>query len=328
MDNNKNPKSIDEIFKLFLTRKQEHTQIVDNEQPAKELKCDCTKNIIVDNVTHARVCGKCGAEIISSAIDPGAEWRNFNNTGVSNVRCHPVNSLLPVSSLSTTITCAYGAKQPSWVKHSNWGAIPSFERRLLCVYRVIDKMENVPKGVLNRAKYYMKIILENKVYRGNPKNGLIGAAIYFVCKESDISLTHRMISEQLNVNKKAISDGCKLFLKLLYDMKKNVETLCQNPEMKKHNIISHCDMLSLPYDLSFFVIKLIKCIDIIGCLQNSAAISIEAGSLHFAAQHKGFTHVTKENIRDVCEVSVVTITNVCKILNKYATTILASCSQY
>ncbi len=322
------PESIEDMLDSFIKKKRATNKMV--AQKPEEPKCSRCKRwgtIVEDTINGSVVCGVCGLVLAVSKIDPGPEWRYYGDSDSRRsdpTRCQIINPLLPQSSLSTNISCPYGVKQASWVRYAQWTAMPYKERSLFKVFKRIDKVDNIPSSIRNKAKYYIKIILEEILSRGGKKDGLIGASVYFACKQENITIRGDVIAKKMDIAPKEMSKGCTRFLKIIYNLGTDIESMCKNSTTYLGFIPKFCDQLGLPFKFSIIVGKIAKCVDILGCLQNNNSVSIAAGCLYLAVLEYEVASITKEDIHRVCGVSTVTISNTHKILVQHKDFIFGS----
>ena len=124
--------------------------------------CHSKDSIVSDHFGGMVVCQNCGQVLESSVLDHGPEWNNYDD-GPCSSRCGlPTNTLLPQSSLGTTISgnCNYRLK----TLH-NWGLMPYRERSLNTVLNMIKaKCDNAGLlgCIVDDAKILYKIASDCK----------------------------------------------------------------------------------------------------------------------------------------------------------------------
>ena len=88
-------------FDSYFDKLDEINEVVKNEK----ICCDLKENYFIDD--GMITCKQCNA-LINNIID-SPEWRNYKDSGSNPTRCGmPTNSLLPQSSLGTSISSRGG----------------------------------------------------------------------------------------------------------------------------------------------------------------------------------------------------------------------------
>jgi len=177
----------------------------------------CRSNCLVKDEGMI-VCESCGA-MQSIYLDTNQEWRNFgaeSKQGDSGARCGDfVNELLPESSLGTLIV---GKGFDQLKKMNNWNLMTYRERMLFKIFKQLQQKADIdalPTCVIDRAKIMYKILCDDNIKRSKSRNGLIGACIYYSCKDKNMTLSMNEIAKLFDINPKRITIGCKRFNELM-----------------------------------------------------------------------------------------------------------------
>lgn len=177
-------------------------------------KCDGESFIKEDGMM---VCEDCGL-MRNMLIDYKQEWRYYgaDDTKGDQSRCGGViNQLLPDSSLGTIIV---GNGFDKLKQLNNWNTMSYKERILLRIFKQLQEKADsgiLPGCVIDRAKVMYKILCNDNIKRGKSRNGLIGACIYYSCKDRNMPLSMLEISRLFNLRLKRITYGCKQFNELM-----------------------------------------------------------------------------------------------------------------
>jgi len=276
------------------------------------IRCKSVNSIIVDTSKGVVVCDNCGLETRSSTLSQGPEWRYYG-TGTNPTRCNYVNPLLPISSFHTCITS--NTKLPQWTRQIQWNSMPHNERSLWQTFCKIDKVKCVPGSVTAKAKFYIKIVLENKLSRGSAKEGLIGAALYFACKQDNVVILIKDLAIDLDISPKKLSKGITEFTKIIFNLDNTSDYICSTTPADY--VLSFGEKLKIPYNMVIEIVKVTKDVELIGCIQNNTSISVAASCINFMIQEKKIEGITKQHIKDITSVSIITLNNTYKILKMY-----------
>ena len=176
----------------------------DDTKKEKEKKCcDIEDNFIPDQgVIKCKICSN-----VISNISDNPEWRYY---GVSDSRCSdptrcgmPVNSLLPESSVGSTVSYKSNTKTMNQIrKYQQYMGMPYKERSLYKVFLEIQetcKKNSIPSIIINESKSLYTIISETKISRGSNRKGIIAACVYFACKECNVARSSKEIANMFNI---------------------------------------------------------------------------------------------------------------------------------
>ena len=296
----------------------------DHEQHFKETKClnpDCDSKDF-KQVTHEFTCVKCSTVQVKF-LDTTAEWRfygNDDNKSINPTRCGlPTNHLLPKSSIGTVIGTENTRKkyyQYSRMRNYHlWNSMPYKERSL---FSTLSNL-NIRAGnsglthiIIEDAKVLYKRLSEDKISRGENRNGMVASAIYMSCKSNHVPRSAKEIASMFNLNISTMTKGCKKFNEIL--------NINYDSSTAQDFINRFCAKLGKPeiVDDCLYVIKKAEEYSIVA---ENAPPSIATGVIFLVSSHNS-VKLSKKEIAKTCEISEVTINKCYKKLLKYTKFIL------
>jgi transcription initiation factor TFIIB len=277
---------------------------------------------------------KCGI-LYRVPIDHSAEWRYYsgeNSTQNDTSRCGmPINPLLVESSFGCKIL--YNCKNSSYEmskirRYTEWQAMPYKEKSQYDEFQTITIMAQhagISKAIIDDAKKYHKKITEyDLTFRGNKRDGIIAASIYLSCRIHNCPRRAKEISEMFNLDITSATCGCTNAIAIIKDIEKNEPidnktVFCQlNPESF---IDRYCSKLNINKELTTlckFISMKIKHHQLM--LENTPH-SITSGILYFISYYCKLS-ITKKNIKNITEISEVTINKCFKKIDSIKTLVL------
>ena len=262
-------------------------------------------------------CSKCNI-IESRHIDGNAEWRYYgyednkinNPTRVGT----PSNIFIPKSSLGTIIGTEYvkknGYEFQRIRRYQMFQSMPYKERSLLHVMESLNtnaSNNGIPSTIIEDAKMMYKTISDQKISRGDNRNGLIASSIYMSCKTNDVPRSAKEIAKMFNLSITTMTKGCKKFHEI---MKLTTKSSCPYDfvvrfcsKLNKNDIIDTC-------------IHVIQKAEEFSIVSENAPPSIAAGCIYLVSVCCNLA-ITKKEIAKACEISEVTINKCYKKLTKY-----------
>ena len=294
----------------------------------KCVNCDSINSLIYDYNTYNKICKICGT-IKDTIIDDSAEWRNYgysDSKSGENIRCGgiPINNLLPMSSMSTTI----GGGNNKFKSHrrlQKWNQISTKERSNYEVFKRIDNFNNLKKTqintkIINDTKLYYKMLSEKNeedtnifLTRGRNRNSLIAACLYISSKNNKKPFKEENILKIFNISKSDLTKGLKKFS--LIERTKNIS-------INNNNVVIYYDIEYYGKQFNFEenIIKILYLVYIralkINVLKNSNSKSICSGLLYFV-NYIFKLNVNKKNIIAIIHISEVTLNKIFNIFKKY-----------
>ncbi len=185
----------------------------------------CGKNsMLTDGETGERFCGKCGYVISEMLQDSGPEWRSFSKDGSGT---DPTRTGAPTSlamhdrGLATTINPlnrdSSGKPLTSTMKSTierlrtwdsrskvNASTDRNLRQALTELSRLKDKL-SLSDAVIEKASYIYRKALDKGLVRGRSISGLIAAALYAACRDTETPRTLKDVSDAGNIPKKDIA---------------------------------------------------------------------------------------------------------------------------
>lgn len=312
----------EDIWNLFATFNDDNrTQSSDSEI----YKCDACQycgSIDVRIEDGNYICIKCGS-LSDRFIDLGAEWRYYgaddNNKSVDPTRCGmPVNDLLPNSSLGSIISSKPGESMSMKLirKHHFWNSISYKERSL---YHIFDNISSnstshgLPPSIIEEAKALYKKMSENKVTRGENRNGMIATSIYMSCKNHKVPRSSKEIANIFNLKNTTMTRGCKKFQDI---MRMNVNNTTPEDFINRFG-----SKINMPMEMRELCKTVMKTADDLGILSDNMPPSIAAGVMYLVITICGL-NIDREELSETCGVSQVTMFKCYKKLHNHRDKIL------
>lgn len=283
---------------------------------APELCCFCkTGRVVVDEGQH--VCTSCFA-IVQRVIDTGAEWRFYGSDdtrGGDPARCGmPTNTLLPRSALSTFVGGARSVSRDirRIQRYQLWGSMPHAERALFAVFdhlRINTVKYGIPSKVVDDAITLYKKASEQRISRGDNKEGLIASCIYHACLVNRVPRSPKEVAAMFNIDPVVMTKGNSRFQNLLH---LNVDTAGPDEFIGRFG-----SKLNMNYDDIQKCKAFARCLDDMEIVSESAPTSVAAGALYFYCTKKGLDEFARPLISAACNVSEVTIIKCYKRLLRF-----------
>lgn len=263
------------------------------------------------------VCKKCFT-LENRHIDGNAEWRYYgyedNKTSNPTRVGTPSNIFIPKSSLGTIIGTENvkknGYEFQRIRRYQMFQSMPYKERSLLHVMESLNTSASnngIPSSIIEDAKMMYKTISDQKISRGDNRNGLIASSVYMSCKTNHVPRSAKEIAKMFNLSITTMTKGCKKF----HDIMK-LTTKSSDPY---DFIVRFCSKLNQQdiIELSKFVINKAEEHSIVS---ENAPPSIAAGCIYLISVCCQLG-ISKKDIAKACEISEVTINKCYKKLFKY-----------
>ena len=279
-------------------------------------KCDSIVKLTIDN-TYICSNKKCGM-LYKENIDQGAEWRFYgaNDTkGSDPTRCGmPINPLLKDSSYGCKIDCSKNSSyEMRCVKKSmQWTSMTHKERTLNNEFDKIKRMaekNGITKLLIDDALRYHTKISEQKTFRGENRDAIIAASIYISCLVNNYPRTAKEIASMFLLDQSATTKGCKNAVMIINQFEKNVDIdkkikLCV---VKPISFIErYCSKLNMNLELTNLCKFLAISIDKKKLMPENTPHSV-AGAIIYFISFTCNANISKRNIKDISQISEVTI---------------------
>lgn len=184
----------------------------------------CGKNnMITDNDTGERFCGKCGYVISEIMQDSGPEWRSFSKEGGTDPTRTGAPTSLTVhdgglatiinplnrdstgrpltSAMKSTIERLRTWDSRSKVKTS---ADRNLRQALSELSRLKDKL-SLSDAVIEKSAYIYRKALDKGLVKGRSISAMIASALYAACRDTETPRTLKDVSVAGNIKKKDIA---------------------------------------------------------------------------------------------------------------------------
>jgi transcription initiation factor TFIIB len=253
----------------------------------------------------------------------GPEWRYYgsgDSKSSNPTRCGmPTNSLLPHSSMGTTISNRGGGSNMNKVRRfQKWNGIPYKERSLLKVFQNITEKCNkagLPPIIIKEAHSLYNIISQNKISRGGNRIGLITACVYFACVDCKVGRSVNEIAEIFQIKNTILTKGCKSFKEIMYQ-NKNMSRVNTYKTVGVEDFLDRfCSKLELNNEDIESIKKIAKVCKERGLVCENTPPSMASGCIYLYLKSKNILK-DKKVLAGVCKISEVTINKCCKKIEK------------
>jgi len=184
----------------------------------------CGKDeILTDDSTKERFCGKCGIVISEKAQESGPEWRSFSEDGgpgrqrtgmPTSLTMHdkglstiinPLNRDATGKPLTGSMKIMIGRLR-TWDNRSqvNRPVDKNFKKAFDDLYRLKDKLA-LSNSVVEKAAYIYRKAVEKRLVRGRSISTVIAAALYAACRDTETPRSLNDVAENANIRRKDIS---------------------------------------------------------------------------------------------------------------------------
>ena len=270
-------------------------------------------NIIEDCSLGILVCKNCG-DVISTVIDADPEWSNHNENGKEATKSSlTVNTLLPQSSIATTI---HGMSSRLKTIHS-WSAMPYHERSLNDVFKEISmkcREGKILKCIEDDAKIMYKNINDCKIItRGSNRRSLIAACVFYACRKKDKTRSPKEIANIFGLKFTEITRGCKMFAKLAKMKNIDINFIFTKPE---HFINRFCEDMKIKVEYAQQAVIIANNVEKIHIASMHTPISIASGAIFMMVMINGL-NINKKDIADKFNISQVTVSKAYKKIEKF-----------
>jgi|UniRef100_A0A6C0BJ46 transcription initiation factor TFIIB len=264
------------------------------------------------------MCPACYHDL-GNSIDDNAEWRNYGSDDhrmSDPTRCGTaINPLLLESSYGTSI----GYTKSNFFNHlkqmNSWQSMPYHERSLKFVFDRLAQCGYNSGLTLNIVEFSHKLFAEvsqiqndvgeTKLSRGDIRDGLIAACLFYACKEYEVSRSPQEIGKICGICTSDVTRGLKLFC----DLMKNSHSIDLNKYITKYSdfIERYCNNLDIQHQLIEEIMTLGHKVDALKILTKNTPQAMACGCIFFIVI-KHNLGITKTNIAEKCGISVPTIT--------------------
>ena len=332
-------KNINDMWKTFDEEIQEQVEKRVTLQDKNKDYCDRCEAILFISDEGFNVCSEpsCGI-IYKDSVDQSAEWRYYgadDSHSSDPTRCGmPINPLLVESSFGCKVI-SLGSNKISYEmrkikRYTEWQSMPYKEKAQYDEFQKISMFAQnagIPKIIVDDAIiYHKKISQYEQTFRGENKEGLLLAAVYISCRQNNYPRTAKELSIIFGVDITCATKGCKTAQVILNDLEKDLdmnERTTFNKTTPDSFIQRYCSKLSINAELTrlceFVSVKIEKQ----NLMPENTPHSIAAGVIYFIVQLCSLD-ISKKDIRNVSEISEVTINKCYKKMDKMKDTLIPS----
>lgn len=301
--------------------------------------CKACKTILFISDEGFNVCSNdaCGI-IYKDSVDQSAEWRYYgadDNHSGDPTRCGmPINPLLEESSFGCKVvslgSCKISYEMRKIKRYTEWQSMPYKEKAQYDEFQKISMFAQnagIPKLIIDDAiTYHKKLSQCEQTFRGENKEGLLLAAVYISCRQNKYPRTAKELATIFNVDITCATKGCKTAQVILNDLEKDLnmdEKTTFNKTTPDSFIQRYCSKLMIDAELArlceFVSVKIEK----LNLMPENTPHSIAAGVIYFIVQ---ICHldISKKEIRNISEISEVTINKCYKKMEKIKDTLIPS----
>jgi transcription initiation factor TFIIB len=266
------------------------------------------------------ICQLCQSEF-GGLIDDSAEWRNYgsdDNRMTDTSRCGGSNNpLLVESSYGTTISYTKSVYFNRLKRLNNWQSMPYHERSLKLVFDRLTQMGINSGLTLNIIEFSHRLFAEaidiqskvgeTKLSRGDNRDGLTAACLFYACKEYDVPRSPQEIAKICDTDPCDATKGINLF----HELMKNSQLINVN----KH-ITQYSDFIDINPQITAEIMAFANKAVEKNILTKNIPQAIACGCIYFVSTMYRLGH-TKTQISQKCQISVPTITKVYNRLVPY-----------
>jgi transcription initiation factor TFIIB len=292
--------------------------IDNNESLIRGICKECDSNLKL-NMNGYYICSnkKCGI-LYKENIDQGAEWRFYgaNDTkGGDPTRCGmPINNLLKDSSYGCKVDCHRSSsyEMRSISKNMQWQSTTYKEKTLHNDFEKIKRVcsnNGLTKFLTNEALKYYKILSDEQTFRGLNRYGIIASAVYMACRINKNPRSSKEIAQMFKIDNSITTKGCKNADQIINKLEQNIGSV-NKTVVKQTKPISfikrYCSKLNMNEELTDLCKFIAYTINKRKLLQENTPHSVSAGIVYFVSVICKL-NISKRNIKDVSEISEVTI---------------------
>ena len=261
-------------------------------------------------------------------INQTAEWRFYgadDNNSSDPTRCGmPINPLLKESSYGCKILSntksSYEMRKIK--RYTEWQSMPYKEKSQYDEFQRIAIMAQnvgIPKMIVDNAIYYHKKISDHSVtFRGTNRDGIIAASIYISCRKNNFPRTAKEIATIFHLDIASTTKGCKNAQTIINELEKdmlNEDKTTFNKTTPSSFIQRFCSKLHINNELSKLCDFISLKVDSLNLISENTPHSIAAGIIYYIVQLCNL-NITKKDIKNISEISEVTINKCYKKIEK------------
>lgn len=277
--------------------------------------------MLTDNATGERFCGGCGFVISERVEESGPEWRSFSKDEFDDrTRTgSPLSLAMHDMGLATIIGHAnkdatgkpLSAPMKSTIERlRTWDSRSqvhdSADRNFRQAFSDLDRLRGklaLSDAVVEKTAYIYRKALDKGLIRGRSIPGLLAAALYAACRDTETPRTLSEVSGEINIKRKEVSRFYRLLLREL-DLKMPVV----DPIKCVSKIASS---VGLSEKTKRKAVTILKDATELQITAGKNAMGLAAAALYLSCVANGEEH-TQKDIAQASGVTEVTIRNRCK----------------
>jgi transcription initiation factor TFIIB len=283
--------------------------------------CCSILNIMEDGFPTCPSCGLMHRHI----LDYSPEWRFYkgNEKNISDpTRCgNPINPLLKESSFGCTILCNHNSsyEMRRIRKWSEWQSTPHREKTLYAEFQFISIMAQnagIPKSLIDYAMMVHKELTDQIMFRGMNRDGIKAASLYISCRHNGFQRSPHEIATIFQLDKHSATHGCSKGVSIWNNIERGLHSIQKtNLDIMtpRHFVDRYCSRLDMNEELVLLVKFIADRVENSDIIAENTPQSSAAGIVFFVANMSNLA-ITKSDIRQLCDVSEVTIN---KCYNKF-----------
>jgi transcription initiation factor TFIIB len=273
------------------------------------------------------ICRSCSSEF-GGAIDDSPEWKLYgqdDNRGSDPTRCgHAIHPLLIESSYGTTFGYTRSAHTNRLKQLNNWQAMPYHERSLKIVFDRLTQncvSHGLTQTIIDFSHRLFAEIVQNqttlpdaKLSRGDPREGIIAACLFYACQEYEASRSPQEIAVICEVDDETVTRG----INLAFESLKNSQLVDVTRYVTKYTdfIDRYCNRLGINQKLTNEIRQFAHKVNDMKLLTKNTPQAMVSGCIYFiVSMHR--LKITKTDISQACGPSVPTITKAYEKLLPY-----------
>lgn len=282
-----------------------------------------SKNLVYNKSTGEVICRECGYVVKTMNIDPGPEWRSYQDDEVDRGRVGPpLTPLITDRGLATVFGDVsedksyggkiYGRRRGEVKRVREWAnrvsGISSRERNLMKALGILEKYGDdlgVPKNVLERAAEIYRMALEKDLVRGRSIKIIVAASLHLALREFQTPRPFKSMAKHLNIERKMLGKYRKLLIKELH-----IKASVVNPSLYLRSIVSKA---GLPDKVSVYAEKIMGLAKRKRITAGKDPVGLASATVYYAALLEEYK-ISQRDLSVAAEATEVTVRNGCRYL--------------
>jgi len=280
--------------------------------------------VITDFETGEIICSKCGLVLSERVEDSSPEWHSFSNDKTNRRRTGDETSLAKhdqgLSTIINPINKDASGKTLSSSMKKTLNQLRMLDmrsktqaydgRNFITAFSELNKLKDklsLSNTIVERAAYIYRKVVEINLVRGRTISGMIAAALYAACRDTETSRTLKDIAIAANVKRKEISRCYRLMLREL-ELKMPVVDSIQC-------IARISSKLEITEKTKRYAVKVLKEVQEREESSGKDPMGLAAAALYLSCVQNGVS-VTQRELAEAAGVTEVTIRNRYKRFNQ------------